>query len=50
VRRLLNAAYLAPDIKQAIFQGTQPVTLQVQDLISERSMDWEVQKRELGFC
>jgi hypothetical protein len=40
---------LAPEIKQAIFQGTQPVELQVQDLIKPRSMDWEVQKRELGF-
>ena len=48
-RRLINAAYLAPEIKQAIFQGTQPLELQVQDLIKPRSMDWEVQKRELGF-
>lgn len=24
VRRLLRAAYLAPEIKSAIFQGTQP--------------------------
>jgi hypothetical protein len=40
---------LAPDIKRAIFQGTQPMELQVQDLIKPRSMDWEVQKRELGF-
>jgi hypothetical protein len=48
-RRLINAAYLAPEIKRAVFQGTQPVELQVQDLIKPRSMDWEVQKRELGF-
>jgi len=48
-RRLINAAYLAPEIKRAIFQGTQPVELQVQDLIKPRSMDWEVQKRELGL-
>jgi len=45
----INAAYLAPEIKRAIFQGTQPVELQAQDLIKPRSMDWEVQKRELGF-
>ncbi|HEX7262531.1 MAG TPA: recombinase family protein [Luteolibacter sp.] len=49
VRRLLNAAYLAPAIKQAIFQGTQPSQLQVQDLIKPRSMDWNVQMKELGF-
>jgi len=39
LRRLINAAYLAPEIKRAIFQGTQPVELQVQDLIKPRSMD-----------
>lgn len=50
VRRTLNAAYLAPEIKRAIFQGTQPPGLQVQDLIAPRSMDWEVQKEELGFA
>lgn len=49
VRRLLNAAYLAPPIKRAIFQGNQPATLQVQDLIQQRSADWQVQIRELGF-
>jgi len=49
VRRLMNAAYLAPAIKQAIFQGTQPSELQVQDLIKPRSMDWNVQMEELGF-
>jgi hypothetical protein len=49
VRRLINAAYLAPEIKRAIFQGTQPAEWQVQDLIKPRSMDWDVQKREMGF-
>jgi len=49
VRRLINAAYLAPEIKRAIFQGTQPPELQAQDLIQKHSMDWQVQKKELGF-
>ena len=49
VRRLINAAYLAPEIKRAIFQGTQPAEWQVQDLIKPRPMDWDVQKREMGF-
>lgn len=49
IRRLINAAYLAPVIKRAIFQGTQPGHLQVQDLIRAASLDWEVQMRELGF-
>jgi len=49
VRRLLNAAYLAPAIKKAIFQGTQPTRLQVQDLLAQRSVDWLTQLRDLGF-
>lgn len=49
IRRLINAAYLAPEIKRAIFQGTQPPELQVQDLTQKHSMDWQVQKKELGF-
>lgn len=49
IRRLLNAAYLAPEIKRAVFQGTQPGHWQVQDLIAQRSADWSVQMRELGL-
>ncbi|MFT4177039.1 MAG: recombinase family protein [Luteolibacter sp.] len=49
VRRLINAAYLAPAIKRAVFQGTQPEHWQVQDLTAQRSADWSVQMRELGF-
>ena len=48
-RRLINAAFLGPEIKLAIFQGTQPVELQLQVLIKPRSIVWEMQKRELGF-
>jgi len=50
VRRLLNAAYLSPEIKKAIFQGTQPPALQVQDLTKKHPMDWQAQKKELGFA
>lgn len=49
VRRLLNAAYLAPAIKKAIFQGIQPANLQVQDLLAPRSLSWREQMIELGF-
>jgi hypothetical protein len=49
IRRLLNAAYLAPAIKRAIFQGIHPAHLQVQDLIAEHSLDWQSQLQELGF-
>ena len=49
VRRLINAAYLAPEIKRAIFKGTQPSGLQAQDIIQKHSMDWQAQKEDLGF-
>ncbi|WAC20906.1 recombinase family protein [Luteolibacter sp. SL250] len=49
VRRLLRAAYLAPEIKTAIFQGTQPPGLQVQDLTAAVSSDWGIQKQQLAF-
>ena len=49
IRRLINAAYLAPEIKKAIFQGTQPQSLKVQDLTRKHPMDWSKQKKELGF-
>ena len=49
VRRLINAAYLAPEIKRAIFKGTQPSGLQAQDIIQKHSMDWQAQKKDLGF-
>ncbi|MCW1883111.1 recombinase family protein [Luteolibacter flavescens] len=49
IRRLLNAAYLAPAIKKSIFQGTQPARLQVQDLLTQRSLDWRTQMLDLGF-
>jgi site-specific DNA recombinase len=49
IRRLLNAAYLALAIKKAIFQGTQPPRLQVQDLLAPRSLDWRTQMLDLGF-
>jgi len=50
VRRLINAAYLAPEIKRAIFKGTQPSGLQAQDIIKKHSMDWQAQKEDLGFA
>ena len=49
VRRLINAAYLAPEIKRSIFKGIQPPGLQAQDIIQKYSMDWQAQKKDLGF-
>jgi DNA invertase Pin-like site-specific DNA recombinase len=48
--RLLRLNYLAPDIKTAILDGTQPSTLSVHGLMySALPLDWEQQRRLLGF-
>lgn len=49
VRRLLNFAYLAPDIKRAIMQGEQPTMMRLQDVLEMREMAWERQRQILGF-
>jgi site-specific DNA recombinase len=49
VRRLLNFAYLAPDIKRAIMQGEQPTMMRLQDVLEMREMAWERQREILGF-
>lgn len=48
--RLLRLNYLAPDIKAAIYDGTQPAALKAHDLLySALPLDWEQQRRLLGF-
>ncbi|WP_281017528.1 MULTISPECIES: recombinase family protein [unclassified Minwuia] len=51
IGRILNLAYLAPDIVEAILDGRQPVGLTVRKLrrMSELPLDWEAQRRMLGF-
>ena len=49
VRRQLQAAYLAPEIKTRIFQGDHPRGLQVQDLLKELPLSWKGQAEKFGF-
>jgi hypothetical protein len=45
VSRLMRLNFLAPDLKLAILEGTQPKTMQLQDLIRKAwSDDWEGQR------
>ena len=50
LRRVLDCAFLAPDIVEAILHGQQPSTLTVKKLSRRRlPLDWEEQRAQLGF-
>jgi site-specific DNA recombinase len=48
---VLPLAFLAPDIVEAITQGTQPADLNATKLVRrvDLALDWSAQKRQLGF-
>ena len=50
--RLLNLAFLAPDIVQAILEGRQPPELNVKAMTRRLQIPlaWEEQRRVLGFA
>ena len=48
--RILNCAFLAPDIVEAILEGRQPADLTVQKLLHNLPLDWAEQRRRLGFA
>jgi len=51
VRKLLQLAYLAPDIVEAILDGRQPETLQLKHLTDRAlPLDWASQRSSLGYC
>jgi hypothetical protein len=47
--RTIRLSLLAPDIVEAILNGTQPATLQLADLEQPFPIDWEQQRAALGF-
>jgi hypothetical protein len=47
--RILQVAFLAPDIVEAILEGRQPVDLTVQKLLHGFPLDWAEQRKQLGF-
>jgi site-specific DNA recombinase len=51
VRRVLQLAFLAPSIVEAIVNGTQPPDLNAEKLVSRTKLDsdWEKQRKQLGF-
>ena len=49
VGRVLQCAFLAPDIVEAILDGRQPADLGIQKLLKDIPLDWTAQRRLLGF-
>src|SRR5258708_38563101 len=47
--RTIRLSLLAPDIVEAVLNGTQPATLQLADLEGPFSIDWEQQRAAFGF-
>lgn len=49
ISRILRLNLLAPDIKQAILDGTQPRTFNLQGMLTPFPQSWEEQARCFGF-
>jgi site-specific DNA recombinase len=49
VAQILHAAFLAPDIVDAILDGQQPVGLTMEKLRKRPPVDWQEQRTRLGF-
>jgi len=49
VAHLLHLAYLAPDIMEAILAGDVPLTLTLSSLKNSIPLDWQEQRKVLGF-
>lgn len=47
--RIMRLNMLAPDIRLAIMDGTQPKSLQLADLMHPFPEDWQKQREKLGF-
>lgn len=47
--RTIRLMLLAPDIVEAILNGTQPATLQLSDLEQPFPIAWEAQRTQFGF-
>jgi hypothetical protein len=52
VSRVIQLAFLAPDIVKGIIEGRQPIELTAESLMRNRKIptDWRKQRRLLGFA
>jgi hypothetical protein len=49
VRNVFSCAFLAPDIVEAILEGSQPLTLKFEHLYKHIPMSWVEQRQQFGF-
>jgi site-specific DNA recombinase len=49
LRKILHAAFLAPDIVDAVLDGQHPVGLTMEKLRKRPPVDWQEQRTRLGF-
>lgn len=50
LKQVLNLRFLAPEITEAILNGTQPRDLTMAKLFSLKTIDWQEQKKILEMC
>jgi hypothetical protein len=50
VGRIMQMAFLAPDITEAILEGRQPPQMTLESLMGDVSADWTVQRKQLLAC
>ena len=48
VSQVIRAAFLAPDLVEALLQGRRPAQLSVRGVMKELPWDWNEQRRRLG--
>jgi site-specific DNA recombinase len=48
-RNVLAFAFLAPDIIEAILEGSQPLNLKFHDLYKRVPLSWAEQRKQFGF-
>jgi hypothetical protein len=47
--RVMRLTLLAPDIIEAILNGTQPSTLTLQNMVRDFPISWQEQRQVFGF-
>ena len=50
VSQVMRAAFLAPDLLEALLQGRRPVRLTVRGVMKELPWDWNEQRRRFGLA
>lgn len=50
IKQVLNLRFLAPEITEAILNGTQPRDLTMAKLFNLKTLDWQEQKKILKMC